>query len=82
MRELTAIFVGLVLVSSAHAYTIKHSCSGKKKPIEYYAACNNGQLPKVTKYDDGRFSYEGSAGTSTLNGRASLDKAAAAASGE
>lgn len=82
MKLLVAIVALLGAAVGAHAYSINHSYSGENKSTEYYGACDNGQLIKITEHSDGRFSFEGPAGSGTLRGRGSLDKAAAAACGE
>ena len=80
MRKLIMITALLSLAGAVHAYSIKHSYSGENNSTEYYGACNDGQLLKVTQYSDGRFAYEGPAGGGVVRG--GLDEAAAAACGE
>ncbi|MBT8136263.1 MAG: hypothetical protein KJO54_04520 [Gammaproteobacteria bacterium] len=82
MKRLVVIAALMAVAAGAQAYSIKHSYSGENKSIEYYGACDSGQLIKITEHSDGRFSFEGPAGSGTLRGRGSLDKAAAAACGE
>lgn len=80
MRKLLIVSLLLSFAANAHAYSIKHSYSGENNSIEYYGACDDGEMLKVTEHGDGRYSYEGPAGGGIVNG--SLDKAAAAACGE
>ena len=80
MKKLVLSAALLSLAGIGHAYSINHSYSGANNSIEYYGACNDGQMLKVTEHADGRFSYEGPAGGGTVQG--SLDEAAAAACGE
>lgn len=82
MRYLVVIATLLGLVATAQAYSIKHSYSGNNNSIEYYGACDDGQLIKIVEHADGSFSWEGPAGSGTLRTRGSLDEAAAAACGE
>lgn len=82
MRKFFLIALLFSLASIADAYSIKHSYSAADRSTEYYGACNNGQLLKVTQYPDGRFLYEGPAGDGIVRGDDGLDKAAAAACGE
>ncbi|MDH3647147.1 MAG: hypothetical protein OER80_10260 [Gammaproteobacteria bacterium] len=82
MRKLIATALLLSLSGLGYTYSIKHSYSGEDGSTEYYGACNDGQLLKVTQHADGRFSYEGPAGDGTVRASGSLDKAAAAACGE
>lgn len=84
MRKLLISALLLSLSVTAQAYSIKHSYSAKDKSVEFYGACNDGQMLKVIKHADGRYSYEGPAGGGTVKakGPAGLDKAASAACGE
>ncbi len=82
MKKLILIAALGLFAAASHAYSIKHSYSGKDNSTEYYGSCDNGQLLKVVEHRDGRFSYEGPAGNGTVRGTGALDKAAAAACGE
>lgn len=82
MKKLILAALLLGLAGITHAYSIKHSYSSADNSTEYYGACNDGRLLKVTEYPDGRFHYEGPAGDGTVDGPGALDKAAAAACGE
>ena len=52
MRQVILTAVLMSLAAVAQAYSINHSYSGANKTVEYYGACNDGQMLKVTKHAD------------------------------
>lgn len=82
---MTRLFVFLCLalsLASANAYTIKYSYPGENSATEYFGSCESGGNLKVVEHDDGRYAFEGPAGSGEIRGQYGLDKAAAAACGE
>lgn len=81
-RSMIVLLCLCLPLAAAHAYTIKYSYPGDDNATEYFGSCEGGENLKIVEHDDGRYAFEGPAGTGETRGQYGLDKAAAAACGE